>query len=76
VGDGIILARRGTPVVALVTEKFWEHGRLLAAARGMPDLPRVALPYPVAGTGAPALARVADAIAPAVLAALRGEPTT
>jgi hypothetical protein len=57
-------------VVALITERFVEQGRMIAAARGMPDLPQVRLPYPVAGTGGEAIARVADELAPTILEAL------
>jgi hypothetical protein len=69
VRDGVALARRGIPVVALVCDPFWEQGTLIARACGMPDVPRVRLPYPVAGTGAPAIEAVAGGILDAVLAA-------
>jgi hypothetical protein len=70
VSDAIIIARSGIPAVALVTERFVGQGRLIAAARGMPGLPQVPLPYPIAGTGPDAIARVAADTAPAVLRAL------
>ena len=38
----------------------------------MPDVPRVLLPHPVAGTGEAAMRAVAERIAPTVAAALRG----
>ncbi len=71
--DGIAIARLGIPAVALVTEKFWPQGDFVAASVGMPGIPRVRLPHPVAGTGRANLDRVARQIAPQVLAALRGE---
>lgn len=71
--DGIELARRARAVVALVTEPFWPQGDLIALSNGMPDLPRLRLPHPVAGSGAAAMARLADALAPRILAVLRGE---
>jgi hypothetical protein len=58
--------------VALVTEDFWAQGDFVARAFGMPEVPRVMLPHPVAGTGEEAMRRVARAIAPNVLAALSG----
>lgn len=64
------IARSGTPVVALITERFWEQSRHVAQAGGMPDLLRAPIPYPVAGTGDANLARVASAIADDVLHAL------
>ena len=70
--DGIAIARRGRPAVALVTEKFWPQGDFVAAADGMPDVPRVRLPHPVAGSGRDAMARVAKEIAPEIVAVLQG----
>lgn len=69
--DGIAAARRGIPAVALVTEKFWPQGDFVARAAGMPDVPRVRLPHPVAGTGADNLRRIAEQVADAILAALK-----
>lgn len=71
--DGIAFARRGIPVVTLVTEDFRAQGDFVARASGMPEVPRVLLPHPVAGTGEAAMRRVAVEIGPALLAALRGE---
>ena len=68
--DGINMARRGVPAVALVTEEFWSQGDFVARSLGMPDLPRIRLPHPVAGTGKANMRKVAEAIAPRVLAAL------
>jgi hypothetical protein len=72
VRDGINIARRGLPAVALVTEEFWPQGNFIAASLGMPDVPRVRLPHPVAGSGEDNLRRVAQAVAPAILDALGG----
>ena len=58
--------------MALVTEEFWSQGDFVASSLGMPDLPRVLLPHPVAGTGRENMRKVAQSIAPAVLAALAG----
>ena len=68
--DAIIIARAGIPTVALITQRFVEQGRLIAAARGMADLPQVALPYPIAGTGPAAIADTAADSTPAILSAL------
>jgi hypothetical protein len=72
VRDGIMAAHLGIPAVALVTEKFWPQGDFVAGSLGMPDIPRVKLPHPVAGTGPDNLQRVAESIVPALLDALRG----
>jgi hypothetical protein len=73
VRDGIELAHRGLAVVALVTEPFWPQGDLIALSNGMPDVPRVRLPHPVAGTSNDAMTILADQIAPRLVAVLRGD---
>jgi hypothetical protein len=60
-------------VVALVTEAFWQQGDLVALSNGMPDVPRLRLPHPVAGTGASAMAMLAAELAPRLVSILRGE---
>jgi hypothetical protein len=72
VRDGIEAARRGTPAVALVTEQFWLQGDSVALSAGMPDIPRLRLPHPVAGTGHDAMGQVADAFAARIVGVLRG----
>lgn len=71
--DGIETAKRGLPTVALVTEEFWAQGDFVATAAGMPDLPRLQLPHPVAGSGRRAMDELADRIADDVIARLRGD---
>ena len=66
--DGVKLARRGVPAVALVTEEFWAQGDFVARSVGIPDIPRIRLPHPVAGTGGARMAEVADDIAPEIVA--------
>ena len=68
--DGHSLARIGIPAVALVTEEFWPQGDFVAQSLGMPDLPRIRLPHPVAGTGTDRMREIAAEIAPRVIAAL------
>ena len=70
VSDAIAIARRGRPVAALITERFWAQSALVARSAGMPDVPRVSLPYPIAGTGAAVIERTALDAVPAVLEAL------
>ncbi|MDH4074864.1 MAG: hypothetical protein OEW29_02920 [Acidimicrobiia bacterium] len=72
--DGINLARRGVPAVALVTEEFLPQSVFVARAAGMPDIPRIILPHPVAGTGREAMRKVAESYVPAMLSAL-GRPS-
>ena len=68
--DGINLANLGIPAVALVTEEFWSQGDFVARSLGMPGIPRVKLPHPVAGTGVANMREVAESIAPLVIKAL------
>ncbi len=69
--DGISIARKGTPAIALVTEMFWPQGDFVAASSGMPDIPRIQLHHPVAGSGAEAMAVEAERIADHIVSALR-----
>jgi len=59
--------------VALVTDEFWAQGDFIARSVGLPDIPRVRLPHPVAGSGVENMALVATATVPRILAAWRGE---
>ena len=68
--DGIAIARNGQAAVALVTSEFWAQGNFVASSEGMPDVPRVELPHPVAGIGLEGMARVAESISEQVLARL------
>ena len=70
--DGIEVARRGIAAVALVTEQFWLQGDSVASSAGMPDIPRLRLPHPVAGSGQEAMERVAQGIAARIVAVLSG----
>ena len=72
--DGINLARRGVPAVALVTQEFVPQSVFVARASGMPDIPRVILPHPVAGTGRASLRSIAEHHLDAMLTAL-GRPS-
>ena len=71
--DGIELAHLGRAVVALVTEPFWPQGDLIALSGGMPNVPRLRLPHPVAGTSEASMAELAEQIAPRLIAVLRGD---
>lgn len=62
----------GLPAIALVTTAFWPQGDFVAAANGMPAIPRVQLPHPVAGSGQNNMAAVAADIAPRIVEILTG----
>ncbi len=70
--DGVNLARLGVPAVALVSSEFWAQGDFIARSVGMPDVPRVQFPHPVAGAGVENMRRVALLIRDEIVAALRG----
>jgi hypothetical protein len=72
VRDAVTFAGRGLPTVGLVTAKFWESGSFVARSVGMPEVPRVMLPYPVAGTGLANIARIADEAASQIVRRLGG----
>lgn len=72
--DGVKLARRGIPAVALVTDDFWAQGDFVARSVGLPDVPRVRLPHPVAGTGADRMGAVAADVAGAIIDGLTEKP--
>ena len=59
--------------MALVTDQFWPQGDFVAASNGMPDVPRLKLPHPVAGTGHDSMGMLADQIAARLVGILRGE---
>ena len=65
-------AEAGVPAVALVTEKFWSQGDYVAKVSGLPDLPRVQLPHPVAGRTSEEMQTIAESIVDAVIAGMRG----
>jgi hypothetical protein len=66
------LARRNVPAIALVTEEFTEQGNFVARSVGMPNIPRLELPHPLAGSGEKNLSRVARQTAPRIIELLRG----
>lgn len=74
--DAVKLAHRNIPAVALVTEAFWDQGDFVARSVGMPDIPRVQLPHPVAGTGVDNMAVVAADMTPLILRQLAGAGET
>ena len=69
--DGVKLARKTVPAVALLTEKFTAQGDFVARSVGMPTLPRLVLPHPVAGSGEKNMSRVAAQIVPEIIELLR-----
>lgn len=76
VRDGVALARAGLPVAVLVTTKFREEAEFMARAGGLPDLPFIFLPHPIAGRDKAFHQRVADGISASILNALHDGVTT
>ncbi|SOD74962.1 tetrahydrofolate dehydrogenase/cyclohydrolase-like protein [Jatrophihabitans sp. GAS493] len=72
VRDAVLCSRRGVASVALMTEKFYESGQFVARSVGLPDVPRVQLPHPTAGTGHDRIAEIADSVADSIVARLSG----
>jgi hypothetical protein len=73
VRDGINTAKLGLPSVALVTEDFWPQGNFTANSLGMPQVPRVKLPHPLAGTGQEHLRAVAKTMVPLIVEQLKND---
>ena len=46
--------------MTLVTEDFWPQGDFVANSLGMPSVPRVQLPHPVAGSGETRMMEIAE----------------
>ena len=65
--DGVNIAKRGLPSIALVTDDFWAQGEFVARSVGMPSVPRVKLPHPVAGTGESRISEVAEQVAEEII---------
>ena len=71
--DGYKIAMKGMPVVALVTEDFWSQGNFVAKSLGMPDVPRVKLPHPVAGLGEKKIGAIAQNVVDTILDSFTNE---
>ena len=70
VSDSIRIALHSTLVVALIADRFWAQSALVARSFGLADVPRVQIPYPIAGSGNDNMRRVANDIVADVLRAL------
>jgi len=68
--DAANIARSGTPVVSIVTTKFVDEAHFVARATGIPDLPLVVVPHPVAGRDESYQRGIARQIAGSLLEAL------
>ena len=71
--DGISIARRGIPAIALVSSDFVSQGNFVARAAGMPEVPRIEFPHPLAGSGTGKMTQVAEALANSVSEVFAGE---
>jgi hypothetical protein len=71
VRGAVSIAERGLPVVVMVTERFAKAARFTALAAGMPEVPIVIVPHPIAGESKQSHQEIARAVAPALIAALR-----
>ena len=54
-------------MVSLITDDFWGQGNFVAKSLGMPDIPRVKLPHPVAGLGEVKIEAIADRVVDTIL---------
>jgi len=65
--DAIAFAERGIPSVTLICDCFWTYSAWMAGALGMPNAPRVQIPFPTAGTGEANQLAIAGDAAPKIL---------
>ena len=65
--DGYNIAKKGMPVVSLITDDFWGQGTFVAKSLGIADIPRVKLPHAVAGLGEVKIAAIADRVVDTIL---------
>jgi hypothetical protein len=70
--DAVNIARAGRPACALISEKFIEASGFVARSVGMPAIPRVSLPHPVAGAGSERIEAIARAAVPQIIAMWAG----
>jgi hypothetical protein len=70
VRDTIEIARHQVRACAVITDAFWVQSALVAQSAGMPDVPRVRVPYPLAGTGHTNISHAARGAASEVAQAL------
>lgn len=75
VRDTVAIARKGVPLASLVTWKFIEEAQFIARAAGVPDVPFVFLPHPIAGELETYQRAVARHAVPHILEALRSGGT-
>ncbi len=54
-----------------MTSKFRVQGDFVARAEGMPDIPRVEVPHPVAGSGADAMMATAAQVCAEIIGRLQ-----
>ena len=57
----------------MITDDFWGQGNFMADSLGMPDLPRVRLPHPVAGLGESKIEAIAQSVVDEILDKLANE---
>ena len=73
--DAIAFAERGIPSVTLICDVFWKYSEWMQGALGMTNIPRVQIPYPVAGTSEKSQRDVAELVAPQILDKLMARHT-
>lgn len=64
------LERRNVPTATFLTDAFASYGRGLAKMQGMPELPTIVIPHPIAGRPTDELREKVRAVYNQVLAAL------
>jgi hypothetical protein len=64
---GILFADRRVPTVTLICDIFWDYSAWLGGALGTTGLPRLQIPFPLAGTGEANQRKWAESLTPQIV---------
>lgn len=70
--DALAFTARGIPNVTLICDIFWDYSAWLGKAMGLTGIPKLQIPFPLAGTPEANQTDWADRLAPDVVAKLEG----
>lgn len=65
--DAIAFEGRSIPSVTLICDVFWEYAHWLGDAMGLSGIPKVQIPFPLAGTGTANWDHWAERVAPEIV---------
>ena len=74
--DALIAEQRGIPSVAIITDRFAESVRAIAAVNGLPDYPFATIAHPIANNDEGLLRLKAEQVAEQLVHLLTRRPAT